>query len=140
MSRNLRLVLIVDDEPDITTLFKDALTNISNIRIFTFTDPLLALEHFSTNRDDYALIISDLRMPGLDGMELLKRVKSMNRYVRTILMTAFDIDDTIFKDYAKRRIINDFLQKPIPLNGLRAKVNGALHLYEMGIQESIVTK
>jgi hypothetical protein len=55
-------------------------------------------------------------------------------------MTAFDIDDAIFKDYAKRRIINDFLQKPIPLNDLRAKVNDALHLYEMGIQESIVTK
>jgi hypothetical protein len=36
----LRLVSIVDDEPDITDLFKDALTDIANIRIFTFTDPV----------------------------------------------------------------------------------------------------
>lgn len=138
MSRNLRLVAIVDDEPDITTLFKDALNNISNISIFTFTDPIMALEHFTVNKDDYALIVSDLRMPGHDGMGLLKRVKSINRYTRTILMTAFDINDAMFKDYSKMEIINGFLQKPIPLKDLRAKVNEELHLYELGIQKSIV--
>ena len=140
MSRNLRLVSIVDDEPDITTLFKDALNNISNIRIFTFTDPIIALEHFTINKHDYALIISDLRMPRLDGMELVKRVKCMNRYTRTMLMTAFDVDDVMFRNYSKKQIINRFLQKPIPLKYLRAKVNEELHLYELGIQKSIITK
>ena len=99
MSRIFRLVLIVNDEPDKVTLFKDALANIFNIRIFTFTDPILALEHFTINNDNYARIISDLRMPRLGGMEFVKRFKSMNRYVRTKLMTAFDIDDAMFKDY-----------------------------------------
>lgn len=140
MGRDLRLVSIVDDEPDITTLFEDALTNVSNIRIFTFTDPILALEHFTINKDDYALIISDLRMPGLDGMELVKRVKFLNRYARTILMTAFDIDDAMFKDYAKKQIINGFLQKPILLKDLREKVNEELHLYELALQKPTIIK
>lgn len=139
MSR-LRLVSIVDDEPDITDLFKDALTDIANIRIFTFTDPVMALEHFTINKDDYAMVISDLRMPALNGMELIKKAKSLNPYARMILMTAFNIDDAMFKDFAKKQIINGFLQKPVRIDDLCAKANEELDLYEVGIQKSIITK
>jgi DNA-binding NtrC family response regulator len=134
------LVSIVDDEPDITDLFKDALTIIANIRIFIFTDPVMALEHFTINKGDYAMIISDLRMPALNGMELIKKAKSLNPFARMILMTAFDIDDAMFKDFAKKQIINGFLQKPVRIDDLCAKVYEELDLYEMGIQKPIITK
>jgi len=91
-----RLVGIVDDEQDITELFRDALSTINGITIFTFTDPILALEHITINKEKYMLVISDLRMPGLDGIELLKKLKKMNAFVRTILMTAFEINDINF--------------------------------------------
>ncbi|TLX66828.1 MAG: response regulator, partial [Thaumarchaeota archaeon] len=98
ISKN-RLVAIVDDEADITRLFRDALGVVSGITIFTFTDPIIALEHIMINKTKYVLIISDLRMPGLNGMELIKKVKNMNRLVRTVLMTAFDFDDELFQQY-----------------------------------------
>ena len=44
-----RMVSIVDDDPDITLLFDEVLKSISGITIFTFTDPILALEHFQVN-------------------------------------------------------------------------------------------
>lgn len=47
----------------------------------------------------------------------------MNRFARTILLNAFDIDDAMFKDYVKRQFIDGFLQKPIPLKDLGTKVN-----------------
>ena len=133
MSANNRIVCIVDDESDITLLFHEALKSVPGITIFTFTDPILALEHFKTNISKYFLVISDLRMPVLNGMELLKKMKDLNSSVRTILMTAFALDDNdkLFKEYAKREIINAFLQKPIRLDDLRDEVNNQLHKYEL---------
>jgi len=125
-----KLVAIVDDEEDIVKLFHDALASINGITIFTFTDPVMALEHFIINKEKYALVISDLKMPGLVGTELIKKLKNKSPFVRTILMTAFAVDDDIFKEYARKELINGFLQKPIRLNELRAEVNSQLHTYE----------
>jgi DNA-binding NtrC family response regulator len=126
-----RIVSIVDDDPDITLLFHDALKRISGITIFTFTDPILALEHFQVNEYAYVLVISDYKMPGLNGMEFLKKIKELNRFVRTILMTAFQIEDKVFREHLKEKIINAFLQKPIGIHDLLKEVDTQLHSYEM---------
>jgi len=135
-SINNKIVSIVDDEQDITILFRDALMSIKRITVFTFTDPLSALEHFQMSEHAYVLVIADFRMPELNGMELLRKMKEKNRFVRTILMTAFALDDKIFVEYGKREIINGFLQKPIRLNDLRNEVNTQLHAYELTKKKS----
>jgi response regulator RpfG family c-di-GMP phosphodiesterase len=70
-------------------------------------------------------------MPGLNGLEFLRKVKELNRFVRTILMTAFEIEDKMFREYTKRKIINSFLQKPIRIHDLLKEVDTQLHSYEM---------
>ncbi|HYY86417.1 MAG TPA: response regulator [Nitrososphaeraceae archaeon] len=125
-----KLVSIVDDEQDITILFRDALAGINGITIFTFTDPIIALEHFQINEHAYVLVISDFRMPGLNGMELLKKIKEKNKFVRSILMTAFTIDDKIFHDYTKKKIIDGFVQKPVRLFDLIKEVDNQIQAYE----------
>jgi DNA-binding NtrC family response regulator len=132
-----RLVGIVDDEEDITGLFRDALGVINGITIFTFTDPVLAPEHITINKGRYVLVISDLRMPGLNGMELIK-LKNMNPLLRTILMTAFESNDELFQEYTKKQIINGFFQKPIRLHNLREEVNNQIHIYELQKQKSLI--
>lgn len=129
---------IVDDEDDIVNLFRDALGTINGITVFTFTDPVMALEHFKLNKENYVLVISDLRMPGLTGTELIKELKKLNRFLRTILMTAFTVNDNLFQEFAKKELINGFLQKPIHLDGLRAEVDNQLHTYELQKQESFI--
>ena len=124
-----RLVAVVDDEMDITVLFRDALETIKGISIFTFTDPKMALEHFKMNNEYYVLIISDFRMPGLNGTELLKKMKDTNPSVRTILMTAFEVNDVNFREYIKQNIINSFLQKPIKLKDLHVEVVKQINMY-----------
>ncbi|MDW0280154.1 MAG: response regulator [Nitrososphaeraceae archaeon] len=126
-----RIVSIVDDEPGITMFFHEALRTIPGITIFTFTDPILALEHFQVKGYAYVLAISDFKMPGLNGMELLNKIKDSNRFVRTILVTAFTIDDNLFQEYSKKKIINGFLQKPIGLHDLIKEVNTQLDSYEL---------
>lgn len=124
-----RLIAIVDDEPDILKLFHDFLSKIKGISIFTFTDPLMALEHVCMNKNEYVLVISDLRMPNLDGLELVKLIKNLNPLVRTILMTAFATKDDLFQDYARQEIINNFLQKPVLLADLHQQVTKELRIY-----------
>lgn len=124
-----RLIAIVDDEPDILKLLQDFLSKIKGISIFTFTDPLMALEHVRMNKNEYVLVISDLRMPNLDGLELVKVIKDLNPLVRTILMTAFATKDDLFQDYARQEIINNFLQKPVLLADLYEQVTKELRIY-----------
>ena len=125
------MVVIVDDDLEITILFREALKHIEGVSLFTFTDPILALEHFQVNEYAYVLVISDFKMPGLNGLEFLRKVKELNRFVRTILMTAFEIEDKMFREYTKSKIINSFLQKPIRIHDLLNEVNTQLHSYEM---------
>lgn len=126
------LVAIIDDESDIVNLFRDALSKIDGLSIFTFTDPMVALEHFKINKGAYALIISDLRMPGINGTDLVYKIKKENPLVRTLLMTAFEVDDVVFQEYVKNEIINGFLQKPIKLRDLCSEVKKQINIYKSG--------
>lgn len=128
MTNSDRLVAVIDDDVDITVIFRDSLKSIG-ITVFTFTDPLMALEHFKVNKQNYHLIISDLRMPGLDGLELLKKIKESNPLVRTLLMTAFEIDDKVFEEYMKKKIVDGFIQKPVKLSVLSKLVKQQIGLY-----------
>jgi DNA-binding NtrC family response regulator len=124
-----RLIAILDDDPDILNLFQDFLSKIKGISIFTFTDPLMALEHVRMNKNEYVLVISYLRMPNLDGLELVRVIKDLNPLVRTTLMTAFAIKDDLFQEYARQEIINNFLQKPVLLADLYEQVTKELRKY-----------
>jgi DNA-binding NtrC family response regulator len=93
VSSNDRIVSVIDDELDITELFRDAICgNIDGISVVTFNDPVLALEHFTENKQDYTLVISDLRMPSLNGLEPLKSIKSSSPNERTIIMSAYNFE------------------------------------------------
>jgi len=120
----------VDDELDIAALFYSALHTIKEIQVFKFTDPIIALEHIKINAKDYVLVISDLRMPVINGIQLLKTVKDLNPLVRTILMTAFQMDDNLFQEFFKKEIINSFLQKPIQQKQLLVEVNKQINIIE----------
>ena len=131
MSTNNRIVSIVDDDPDVILFFHEALRSIPGITIFTFTDPILALEHFEDMGYAYVAVITDFKMPGLNGIEFLKKIKDSNRFVRTILMTAFEVDNNLFQEYTKKRIINAYLQKPIGVHDLVKEVKTQLDSYEL---------
>jgi DNA-binding NtrC family response regulator len=98
--------------------------------VVTFTDPALALEHFKENESNYALVLSDYRMPGINGMELIKQIKDKKPLIRTILMTAFDVDNKLMHQYTLNKILNGYLQKPVRLDDLRQEINNQLHALE----------
>ena len=116
-------IAIVDDEPDLACLFKDALNQISGIVAFAFTDPSLALAHFRTNRGRYACVISDYRMPSMTGIQLLTKVKEIESEVTRILISAFDFED---EDFKKADSVDKFLQKPIMIRDLVEQIQNVI--------------
>ena len=124
------IVSVVDDGTETEHLLIDALHTIRGITIFRFTDPSMALEHFKTNKEDYAIMISNLRLPVINGVQLLKTVKDLNPSVRTALITEHEINDKILQEYNKNEIINSFLKKPIELNQLLSEVNKQIYCIE----------
>ena len=131
LSTDHSIVSIVDDELDIVQLFHEALSRIYGISIFSFNDSAEALEHFINNKDKYVLVISDLRMPGINGFELLKKMKSVNSCVRTILMNEYEPNDKLFHQYLKEKIIDKFIRKPTNLDELYQEVNNQVHAYQL---------
>ena len=115
-------ILIVDDEFDIIAVFKQGLER-QGYQVFAFTDPLLALEHFQINSKQYALVISDLRMPGMNGYEFIKRIKEIKAEVKVFFMTAFEIDDVEFRRILPSIKIDEFIQKPVTINDLTSTIS-----------------
>ncbi|MGI0031522.1 MAG: response regulator [Nitrososphaeraceae archaeon] len=130
MSKNNRMVSVVDDDVGTATFFHEALRqNIEGISVFSFTDPVEAFEHFIENKETYALVISDLRMPGLNGLELLKKVKTSNPKVRTILMSAYNFEEEEkFQQYMEEAAINSTIEKPVTMNRLYQRVRDQLEV------------
>jgi len=137
MTINIRIVSIVDDELDITQLYQDAIYgHINGISVVCFNNPVTALEHFIENKKNYALVISDLRMPNLNGLDLLSKIKMINPNVRTILVSAYEVkEDKLFQKYMKDGTIDLFIEKPIPIDWLRQKVREQVEAYEKRMNE-----
>ena len=130
MAIDSRMVSVVDDDVGTATFFHEALRqNIEGISVFSFTDPVEAFEHFIENKETYALVISDLRMPGLNGLELLKKVKTSNPKVRTILMSAYNFEEEEkFQQYMEEAVINSTIEKPVTMNRLYERVREQLEV------------
>ena len=119
LSNKTQFISVVDDQADIAYLFRDVLSTIRGVRVFAFTDPVLALEHFQINYRNYKCVITDFRMPLMNGAQFLDKVKAVNPEVKRILISAFEIDDDLFKDCHS---IDKFLPKPIPMGELIEEV------------------
>ena len=111
------MLLVVDDDCDIASLIKFSLENMG-FSVSSFTDPLLALEEFRKKPSDYELVISDVRMPNMNGYEFVKQVKKISPKVNVILMIAFEIEDKEFHSILPSIKIDGFLQKPFSMSKL----------------------
>jgi len=117
-------IVVVDDEVELATLFKTFLEN-QGYDVVSFTDPVLALEYFKATEDKHSLIITDLRMPGICGIDLAKSIREFDNKIKIFLMTAFDAKDLEDKEDFKNAKIDRLIQKPVRFSDLREMINDA---------------
>lgn len=114
-------LLVVDDEPDIVHVLKLGLQQ-NGFLVDGFTNPQEALQSFKPNAESYCLLLSDVRMPGLSGMQLARKVKETNPDVKVVLMTAFEIMDNEFSKVFPSTQVDGFIQKPVRIRELIDKI------------------
>jgi two-component system, OmpR family, response regulator ChvI len=112
-------ILLVDDELDIVSMIEKSLQGLG-FRVSAFTDPAVALEYFKSNfKHSCNIVISDIRMPGMNGYEFAKKVKGIKPECKIILMSAFDINNVEFPKVLQGVSIDAFLQKPFSIRKLK---------------------
>ncbi|MHC4859100.1 MAG: response regulator [Planctomycetota bacterium] len=120
MEKDLR-VLVVDDEPKIRQLLQRLLER-EGYRVSTAGDGAAALEEILRERP--ALVITDLKMPGMDGVELLKRARSIDPDLPVVLITAYASMETAVE--ALREGVDDYITKPFSINEMKKVVGRIL--------------
>jgi len=119
-----KYILAVDDDSDIVTMVEKGL-QIHGFKVSAFTDAAMALEQFKVNCKDYTMILSDIRMPGMNGYELIKKAKEIHKQVKIVLMSAFEINDKEFHNILPDIKVDAFLQKPFHIQQLNEVVEKA---------------
>ena len=120
-AKPLAKLLVVDDDSDIVQVLKMGLLK-SRFLVNAFTNPEEALQSFQSNSESYCLMLSDIRMPGLSGMQLARKVKEINSGVKVVLMTSFEIRDNEFSKVFPSTHVDGFVQKPISIKDLTDKI------------------
>ena len=115
------MILIVDDDYDIASLIKIILEKAGLFASF-FTDPLMALVEFKSHSTDYDLVISDIRMPIMNGYEFVQEVKMIKPSIKILLMSAFEYNDQYFANTFSHSDIDGFVEKPISMHRLQTTI------------------
>ena len=121
-------IMVLDDDFDLSQLVKQILQRHRFKNVFAFTDPLLALEHFRINQKDYSLIISDIRMPIMNGFEFVREARKINPKVKIVLMTAFEINDKEFARVLPKPKIDGLIRKPASSKQILSTVSSIINV------------
>jgi len=115
-------ILIVDDEEGMREFLTYMLEG-ESYQVFTATNGLEALEKL--RQEEFALVLADIKMPGIDGLEMLRRIKEIDEQAVVIVMTAYASLDSAIK--AIKFDAYDYLVKPF------ADTDKVLSIIEKGL-------
>jgi DNA-binding response OmpR family regulator len=104
---------VVDDEQDITYTLKATLEETGSFQVESFTDPILALSEFKAGTYDLAVL--DIRMPGMNGFQLCRKLRDVDNMLKICFLTAAEL---LYYQETDSDVIDDlgtecFVQKPI---------------------------
>jgi len=128
-------IVFVDDDPKAGELMQ-RFSEGASYRAEVFQDPRRALAYFRQHSAD--LIISDLRMPGLSGIELLAGVRELDTAVPFIIITGYaDVENAI---EAMRLGASDFIKKPFDMDELRLQIERTLQHQALVKENSLLRR
>jgi DNA-binding NtrC family response regulator len=114
-------IYVIDNEKDIVTFVTSALER-NGYSVHSFTDSREALNDIvlncSMNRKKVHMIITDIRMPEVNGFEIARRVRDINPDIPVVFMTAFEINSSEFHQVFPSLQVKEFLQKPFQIQKL----------------------
>ncbi|MGC8762909.1 MAG: sigma-54-dependent transcriptional regulator [Acidobacteriota bacterium] len=123
-------LLILEDEAENLRSLTRALEKVG-FQVYPFADPVEGLRHLE-ERGGIDLVVTDLRMPGMDGMEVLKRIKRNDPALPVLLITAFGSVESAVE--AMKVGADDYLAKPVDLYELRRRVQALVERRRLKVE------
>jgi DNA-binding response OmpR family regulator len=121
-------IMVVDDEKDILSIVKRGLESKNRFQVEIFIDAESALASLKENSNDYYdLVLTDIRMPKINGFELYRRIKESNASMKIVFITAFEINKEEFSKVIPSLDVVDFISKPVSMSTLISKLNSILN-------------
>ena len=117
-------ILVIDDELDMLMLLRMIIEDNTDYEVETTNNPSEALKMVTEN--DYDLVITDLKMPGMDGLELCDEVREIKPDLPLIMITAYGSLETA--DEAMKKGVADFITKPFRKDSILFTMNRVLEL------------
>lgn len=120
-------IMIVDDESDILSVIKRGLESKNDFMVDIFSKADDAIENFQNHPPNYYdLVITDIRMPKVNGFELYRRIKDTNPNMKIAFITAFEINKEEFSKVIPSVDVTHFISKPVSISKLREKIKSIL--------------
>lgn len=119
-------IILIDNEEGLCRMIEAVLGDIG-YKVESFTSPFKAIETFQPG--SYDLVISDIKMPGMDGLEVLQKIRALDQHVPVIMITAYATVETSIQ--ALRKGAYDMLTKPFEPEELLYRVKNALHANQL---------
>jgi DNA-binding response OmpR family regulator len=118
-----RTVLIIDDDPDVTTVFGLGLQDVG-FDVYTYNDPLEALSQFRPNF--YDLLLVDINMPKMNGIDLSIKLIELDTNVKICFITAGDANIEVLRELYPTRSIGCYIKKPVTIDQLVRRIKAEL--------------
>ena len=119
-------IMLIDDDPDILLTYKSILIE-ENCNIETFTDAQEALNHFAeANHSYYDLVLLDIRMPGINGLQLYYKLKAINMAIKIMFVSALDAADELISMLPGVKVDYDIIRKPVNRENFVNKIKSVL--------------
>jgi len=119
-------IAIIDDEKDLLFVYKKAL-ELQRLKVVTFDDSSVALNELKVRYKKYSMVLVDIRMPKVNGYQLINEIKKTDPSIKTILMSAYDVSDLEVHDNLNDGVkIDRIMHKPFSLIKLISTVKTLL--------------
>jgi DNA-binding response OmpR family regulator len=117
----LARLLVVDDDPDTVLTLNIGLLDYGFL-VDAFTNPEEALQKFKSNAESYCLVLLDIKMPALSGIQLARKVKEANPNVKVLVLTALKVRNNELSNVSSSTNVDGFIQKPVGIKELTDKI------------------
>jgi CheY-like chemotaxis protein len=122
-----KLLMIVDDDLNTLTTMKKSLGSDAKIKVYSFTSPVAAVQQFAINSQHYDAVISDIRMPAMNGFELARKILQINPSTKVFLITAFEVNMKEFSVMFPSLKVSGIISKPFRPSELKKLILEHLH-------------